>query len=701
MVQKLAICNLCEAACGLEVEVDGDRITALRGDPDDPCSRGHVCPKAIGLQQLLEDPDRVRHPLVRDGNGFRRASWAEALDRAARPLVDIRKRHGADAVALYVGNPVVHAHGSALASQLLTMAIGSKNRFDPNSQDSNPRTFACMQVYGDALTMPVPDLDRTDFLLILGANPLVSNGSMMVAGDIKKRLTAIRERGGSIILVDPRRSETAKLATEHHFIRPGADAALLLAILHVVFANDYVAPPSIARFADRLAELRAAAAPFSPERVAPAVGIAAATIRALAKQLASARRGCVYARVGVCQNEFGPLASWLVEATNIVTGHLGAEGGWMFTTPAADVATLGRVLIGNRWGRWRSRVRGLPEYLGALPSAVMAEEIETPGRGQIKALVVIAGNPVLSTPNGERLGRLLPGLEHIVAIDFYINETTRHAQVLLPPRHVFETGTFDLILHRFGVRNGVRYSPSILTTTDDTRSDWEIATELALRLRAPRLGRGLARRLAKDLPDRIVDGLLRIGPYRLSLRALRQQPHGIDLGALVPGVRIPRGRADLAPEVFLADLPRLAAWVDAARNADLVMIGRRDLRSNNSWMHNLRALAKGADRATLLVHPDDASRLGLVHGGRARVRSRAGELIAPVVITTDVMPGVVSFPHGFGHQSAQSTLAIAGALAGANANAVTDERFVEPIIGTSILNGVPVSVEPIVPRGSR
>ncbi|MEO8553156.1 MAG: molybdopterin-dependent oxidoreductase, partial [Kofleriaceae bacterium] len=678
MAERLVACNLCEASCGLRVDVDGHHVSGVRGDPDDPHSRGHLCPKAVGLAQLLADPDRVRHPLIREGERFRRATWDEALDRAAAPLRELRARHGADAVAIYVGNPVVHAHGSALASQLLTMAIGSKNRFDPNSQDSNPRTFACMQVYGDPLAMPVPDLDRTDFLLILGANPVVSKGSMMVAGDVEGRLAAIRARGGAIVVVDPRRTETAKIASEHHFIRPGGDAALLLAILHVVFGEALVSAPH----GDRLAELRGAVAAFPPERVAPAIGMTAPVIRSLARRLATARTGCVYARVGVCQNEFGPVASWLVEVTNVVTGRLGAIGGAMFPTPAADVATLGRILIGNRWGRWRSRVRGLPEYLGALPSATIAEEIETPGPGQIKALVVIAGNPVMSTPAGERLGRLLPRLEHVVAIDYYLNETTRHAHVLLPPRHVFETGNFELILHRFGVRNGARYSPAILATPDDTRADWEIATELALRLRAPRRAHHFARRLARDLPDRIVDTLLRLGPYRLSLAALRAQPHGVDLGPLVPGVRIRRGRANLAPGVFLADLPRLGAWIDA-RAAALVLIGRRDLRSNNSWMHNLAALAKGPDRATLHVHPDDATRLGLVDGGRARVRSSAGELEAPVVVTAEVMPGVVSFPHGFGHQAAARTLAIAAALPGASANAITDARRVEPILGTS------------------
>ncbi len=672
MAETLFACNLCDSLCGLKVGVEGGKVTSIRGDDEDPISRGHICPKAVGLRELLEDPDRIRHPLVRDGAGFRRASWEEALDKAAQPLRRIRKQHGRDAVALYVGNPVVHSHGAALAAQLLTMTLRTKNRFDPSSQDSNPRTFACMQMYGAALTIPVPDLDRTDFLLILGANPAVSNGSMMVVGDAKARLRAIRARGGKIVVIDPRRTETATLADEHHFIRPGGDAALLLAMLHVIL--DDARPPADVR---GLAALREAARAFPPERVAAAIGMSPEVIRDLARRFGAARTACAYARVGVCQNEFGPLANWLIEALNVATGRLGAVGGSMFTAPAADLARLERWVVGTKWGRWRSRVRGLPEWLGALPSAALLDEIATPGQGQVKALIVLAGNPVLTTPAGARLGEQLPTLEHIVAIDYYVNETTRHAHVILPPRHIFETGNFELLLHRFGVRNAVRYSPPIVATSDDTRTDWEIGAELVRRVVGPRIA--LPQRLVRAIPDRFVSFLLRTGRYRLSLDALREHPHGLDLGALEPGIRIPGKQVDMAPAVFVADLPRLATWVDVARAAGPVLIGRRHLRSNNSWMHNLRALTKGPDRATLMVHPLDAQTFGLVHGQHARVRSSTGELTAPVTITDEVMPGVVSLPHGFGAR---------------NANALTDHHAIEPIIGTAILNGLRVTVEP-------
>lgn len=695
-------CNLCEAMCGLRLEVDGARVTSVRGDEEDVLSRGHVCPKAHGLRELYEDPDRLRTPRIRHGGGFREATWDEAMSHVATRLRSVRKRHGKDAVALYVGNPSVHTHRGAMAAQLLATALGTRNRFDPNSQDSNPRLFACMQIYGDVLSMAVPDVERTDYLLILGANPAASNGSMMGLGSPKSRFAAIRERGGRVVLIDPRRTESAAWCTSHHFIRPGGDAAFLFALLHVVFEEGRAAP-NVERACRGIPELRELCNEFSPERVAPAIGIDAAVVRGIARDLATEKRAAVYSRVGVCQNEFGPVASWLVEALNLVTGHFDREGGVMFPTAAADVAPLGRKLVGNHWGRWKSRVRGLPEFLGALPSAVMAEEMETEGPGQVRALVCIAGNPVSSTPNGPRLERAIQKLDFVVGIDFYVNETTRWADVILPPKHVFETGSYDLILSRFAVRNVARYSPPIVATKDDTRDDWSIASEMALRLAGPVVAPVLRTALAatKGAPERIVDFLLRTGPYRLSLRDLERAEHGIDFGPLerVTEQRVftPDGRPDLAPAPLVADVPRVRAWVEAhsAQNGGFVMIGRRHLRSNNSWFHNLKSMAKGPDRARLLVHPDDAARLALADGGRARVKSRAGEAAVLVTVTDDIMPGVVSLPHGFGQSSASATLRVAGALPGVSANVLTDEQRVEPVIGTSILNGVPVTIEPM------
>jgi len=690
-------CNLCEAQCGLRLTVeDGKRVTSVRGDDEDLLSHGHVCPKAFALRELYEDPDRLRVPRMRDGDAWRDAGWTEALDMVATRVADIQKRHGRDAVAFYYGNPTVHSHRGSLAVQLLTAALGTKNRFDPNSQDSNPRLFACMQMYGDALSMAVPDVDRTDYLLVLGANPAASNGSMMGLGDPKGRFAAIRARGGKIVLLDPRRTESAAWATEHCFIRPDGDAAFLLAVLHVLFADNRVDRERVRATASGVPELRALADAFSPERVAAAVGIDAATIRRIARDFSGAARACAYSRVGVCQSAFGPVASWLVEALNVVTGNFDREGGVMFPTAAADIAPLGRLLIGNHYGRWKSRVRGLPEFLGSLPSAAMAEEMETPGDGQIRALVCLAGNPVLSVPNGPRLERALKKLELFAAIDFYVNETTRLAHVVLPAKHVFETGNFDMVLGRFAVRNVVKYSPPIVES--EGPDDWDIACEIALRLRAPFMLRA-GRRLARDIPERAIDFLLRTGPYKTSLAKLRAAPHGLDNGALEPSkgdrVRTADRKIRLAPPPLVTDVPRVAKWVDeqAARANGLVLIGRRHLRSNNSWMHNVHSLAKGPDRAQLMMCPDDANRLGLEGGARVRIKSRAGEVIATLAVTGDLMPGVVSLPHGFGHQIVSGTMHVAGALPGPSANALTDDQRVEPVIGTSILNGIPITVE--------
>jgi anaerobic selenocysteine-containing dehydrogenase len=710
-------CNLCEAMCGLLLSVENNRVTAIRGNPEDVFSRGHICPKGPALRELHEDPDRLRTPVRRTKSGWQPLSFEEALEESATRLLRIRETHGRDAIGLYIGNPTVHSHRAGFGSQLLALALSTRNRFDPNSQDGNPRLFACMQVYGDGLAMTVPDVDRTDYLLMLGANPAVSNGSQLALGDVRGRLRGIAERGGRIVLVDPRRSESAAYCSAHHFIRPGGDAALLFSLLHVMFAQSRVDVSRIRRIARGLDELRSAAAHFPPERVGPAIGMEAALIRTLALELCNAKRACVYGRIGTSLNEFGPVASWLIEVINILSGNFDRAGGVMFPAPAADIGALARLLIGNQYDRWRSRVRGLPEFLGALPSAVMAEEMETPGPGRIRGFVCFAGNPVLSTPNGERLGRALKGqLDFMLSIDYYINETSQYADIILPPAHIFESGNYDMILLGLAVRNVVKYSPPVLCRPNgkEVRDDWEILSDLALRLLLPRpafLRRALLR-LTSDLPERAVDLLLRLGRYgrgiwpwrrgqgrALSLEALRRTPNGLDLGALLPAgrkrIRTEHGLLELAPAIFLSELPRLLHWVDQrrVRNQELVLIGRRHLRSNNSWMHNVHSLVKGPERSRLLMHKEDATERGLTEGMPVRLRSRVGEISCRLALTTDIMRGVVSLPHGFGHGPLAAVLKVAGAVPGPNVNAITDELFVEPLLGTSILNGIPVRVE--------
>jgi anaerobic selenocysteine-containing dehydrogenase len=709
-------CNLCEAMCGLTMTVDGGRITDVRGDADDVFSRGHICPKGPALREVYEDPDRLRRPMRRTTGGWREVSWKEALDEAANRLGEIRARHGANANGVYLGNPSVHSHGTLLGYQGFVGALRTRNRFDANSQDANPRVLASLLVYGSQFSLPIPDVDRTDYLLMLGANPAASGGSLMTLGDVKGRLAAIRARGGKIVLVDPRRTETAGWCDEHHFIRPGGDAAFVLALLHVLFRERLVDEAAVAGGARDLEVVRQIAAGFAPERVAPAVGIAAPAIAAIATGFARAPRAVAYGRVGTCTQAFGTATSWLIDVLNVVTGNFDRPGGAMFTTPAVDVMGIGRRLLGSNYNRWRSRVRGLPELAGQLPGAVMAEEMETPGEGQIRGFVTIAGNPVLSVPNGERLAAALSKLEFMVSVDPFINETTRHAHLILPGTHVLERGHYDLVFHTLAVRNTAKWCEPIFTPAPDALDDYAILYELGMRLGGVRFGARAADLAAqaawrvglRPTPERILDWALRLGPYGdrfrpwsrgLSLAKLRRAPHGIDLGPLVPSrknrVRTPDGKVALAPALLRAEVPRVAQWIDerASHGDGLVLIGRRHMRTNNSWMHNCRSLVKGPDRARLLMNPADVARLGLRDGQVVAVRSRVGVVSAPLEASDDVMVGVVSLPHGYGHAAAADTLRVAGATPGPNLNAVTDDAVVEALSGTAVLNGVPVTVE--------
>ncbi len=686
--------------CGLLVDVDGRCIRAVRGDPDDVFSRGHVCPKAPALADLHDDPDRVRTPRLRQGHTWREAAWEEALERAAAGLARVRRRHGRDAVAVYYGNPV--AHNLGLMTHLLpfTRALRTRNVYSASSADQLPQMLTALRMFGHFALIPVPDIDRTDFFLVLGANPLVSNGSLMSAPGMRRRLAAVRARGGRVVVVDPRRTETAAAADEHLAIRPGADALLLAALLHVVFARRLT---HLGRLAGRIKGLGALAAlvrEFPPERVAARTGIPAPVIRRLATDFATAGRAAGYGRVGLCTQRHGTLAVWFLQALNLTTGRLDEAGGLLLTTPAVDgVGGLARAGFRGTFNRWRGGRQRLPEFTGELPVAALADEIESSRHGAVRALVTVAGNPVLSAPNGRRLDRALGRLEHVVAIDPYLNETTRHAHVLLPPAPPLTRPHYDLALNAFAVRNVAKYVAPVLPQAPGERHDWEILTALAARLFAPRpLRTAAARALAQLTPDRILDLLLRLGPHRLSLARLRAAPHGIDLGPLQPGrigslVATRDGLVDLAPQDFVEEArARLLPEADRRTNGRLALIGRRDLRSNNSWLHNSPRLIKGRRRCTLLVHPDDAAARRLATGDLAEVTSEAGSVTVPVEVTDAVRSGVVSLPHGWGHDRAGIRLAVAGRQPGASVNDVTSERHLDTLSGNAAFNGLPVTV---------
>lgn len=703
-------CTLCEAMCGIRIDVGDDgRIASIRGDDDDPFSRGHICPKAVALRDLHEDPDRLRHPMRRNGDRWERIPWDEALDEAARGIHAVQAAHGNDAVATYAGNPTVHNLGSMLFGPMLLRAIRTKHGYSATSVDQLPHMVAAHLMFGHQLFLPIPDVDRTDHMIIVGGNPLASNGSLMTAPGIKRRLQAIQERGGKVVVIDPRRTETAEMADEHVFVRPGTDALLLLAMLHTIFAERLDRPERLSAMIEGLDEVRAIAARFPPERAAPHTGVEADTIRRLARELARAPRAVVYARVGASTQEFGTLCQWLVNVLDVVTGNLDREGGAMFTRPAIDAlrAPKGIGISRGSFGRWKSRVRGLPEFGGELPVATLAEEILEEGEPRVRALVTIAGNPVLSTPNGAQLDRALASLDFMVSVDFYVNETTRHARIILPPTGPLEHGHYDVAFHLLAVRNTAKYSPPLFAPGDDTRHDWQILMDLATRIEALRAP-GLAARVKRGMrdgvfrrlgPEGIVDLGLRLGPYRgLRLRTLRdEKPHGVDLGPLAPCLpeRLFREKIALAPAAIVADVLRLETRFDGAKeaNGELLLIGRRELRSNNSWMHNAPVLMKGPARCTLMIHPDDAAARGVVDGTPVAITSRVGRVIAPAQLSDEVMRGVVSLPHGYGHARPGVRLHVASEHAGVSINDLTDDQAVDALSGNAAFSGVPVHVE--------
>ncbi|MBV5293947.1 MAG: molybdopterin-dependent oxidoreductase [Curvibacter lanceolatus] len=719
------ICPLCEACCGLEIKVSGGHVTRISGHADDVFSQGYICPKGAALKDLHEDPDRLRQPLIKRNGQFEPASWEEAYAEIEQRLQAVQARHGRHSVAAVAGNPSAHKIGLMLYYPRLLKALGTRNIFSAATLDQMPRHVVSGLMYGHWMSVPVPDLTRTDWLLVLGANPVASNGSMWTVPDFRGKAKALQARGGKLIVIDPRRSETAALADEHHFIRPGADVFLLLGMLHTVFKSGLARAGAAEGLIGSLDELRQAVAPFAPEVVAERCGLPAETIARLATELASTPRAVLYGRIGTCTQDFGSLSTWLIDLLNLLTGHLDQVGGSMFPKAAAFAAnTAGPAGQGRgvKLGRFSSRVSAAPEVMGELPISCLAEEIDTPGEGAVRALITIATNPVLSAPNGERLSKALGQLDFMVSLDIYLNETTRHADVILPAPSPLEDLHYDVPFPQLSWRNHARYSAPIFQRPAGQPAEWQSLLRLAAIAqgaqgsqdsqtlddqyfadelkRLPAELADAARAASGHLlgPDRLLDLALRGGPYKLSLDQVRAAPAGLDLGELQPRLpellRTPDGRIDLTPPALMQDLQRATAALHEPAPA-LTLIGRRDVRSNNSWMHNLPILAKGPERCTLLVHPSDAQRLGLQDGSQARLSRSdrpATALLVPVQLSAAMMPGVVSLPHGWGHDQAGTRLNLAAERPGVNLNALLDEQRRDPLSGNSVLSGVAVNL---------
>jgi anaerobic selenocysteine-containing dehydrogenase len=730
------ICPLCEACCGLEIKVNNGKVVSIRGDAKDVFSAGYICPKAVALKDLHEDPDRLRTPLIKRNGVFEEATWDEAFAEIERRLPPIMATHGRDATSVLVGNPSAHKIGLLTYFGKLARSLGTRNVFSASTLDQMPKQLSSGLMFGHWISVALPDIARTDLLLVIGANPLASNGSMWTVPDFKGKAKAMQARGGKLIVIDPRRTETAAVADAHHFIRPGADVFLLAAMVQTLFAEQLVRLGSVAAWVNGVDDVGQAVAAFTPEAVAARCGMEANTIRGLARQLATTERAAVYARIGTCTQEYGTLASWLVDVLNVLTGHLDAPGGAMFAKSAAFASnTAGKSGIGKgvTTGRHHARVSGAPEVYGELPMTCMAEEIEVAGPGQIRALFTVATNPVLSSPNGPRLAAALDTLDFMVSMDIYLNETTRHADVILPGVSPLEDFHYDVAFPQLSWRNHARYSPPVLPRTDGAPEEWQTLLKLAAIARgdgaqmdanalddaqfaedAQRLAGANAAAVIQATsalkgPQRLLEVALRTGPYgdmfgmkpdglTLAKVMAANSSGGIDLGELQPRIpemlRTPSGKVELAPPSLLADLARPAA--DLERPApDLVIIGRRDVRTNNSWMHNLPTLAKGPFRCTALVHPIDAERLNVKDGTLAHIANGPRSIQAQVQISAEMMPSVVSLPHGWGHNLPGAQLKLAAERPGANLNALLDDQLRDPLSGNAVLGGVAITMQAI------
>ena len=700
-------CNLCEAMCGIVIKHDGDKVLSIKGDKDDPFSQGYICPKATALQDLHEDPDRLRQPVERTKDGWKEISWPDALDKVAVGIKFVQQKHGKNALGVYLGNPNVHNLGGMLTIKHLLGSIKTRSRFSATSIDQLPHHIVSMHLFGHMLRIPVPDINRTQYMLIIGGNPLASNGSIMTAPNMRQKLKDIKARDGKVVVIDPRRTETAEIASEHHFIRPATDVLLLLAMLNEIYAQGYAdkarlnnnKAASLAPEIERIADF---AKDYSAESVASITGIAAADIKRMVTEFCEAPSAVCYGRMGVSVQAFGLLSQYLIMVMNIVTGRLDEIGGLMFPNPAVDVVNnSGPGYLGKR----HSRVSHLPDFNGDYPVVTMAEEMLVEGEGQLKGFMTVAGNPVLSTPNGEKLDKALASLDFMVSLDYFINETSRHAHIILPPVSPLERDHYDVTFNNFAVHNVAKYSKALFRKHRKAKHDWQIYLALAKRLDKKVPLATKAERLLITLfgPKFILDQGLRRGPYKgLNVKKLRKNPHGVDLGPLKPmlpqALKHKDQKIHLNVDFYQADLDRVQVMMQEYDATQILLIGRRHVRSNNSWLHNSQRLIKGKSRCTLMLHPDTASAHNIEDGQQVKVTSRVGSVVIAAEVTDELMPNVVSIPHGFGHGRTGVKQKIAQAHAGVSVNDLTDETLIDTLSGNAAVNGVPVQLAAITPQ---
>lgn len=689
---KFRACPLCEAICGLELQYEAEKLVAIRGDEADPFSRGHICPKGNAILDLENDPDRLRKPMRRIGDVWQEISWSEAFACAGEKLAAIQSQFGNNSIGVYLGNPNVHHFGHIAYLPFLLKLIRTQNVFSASSVDQWPHQFVNTLMYGHQFLVPIPDIDHTDYFLMLGANPAASNGSLMTVPDVKVRLKALTQRG-KLVVIDPHRTETAHLASEHHFIKPASDVYFLIAFIQALIKSG---APRLQHYAGKLAGFDAALqaiGQFNTSDIEILTGISAKTIRQMADDFYHTERAVAYGRMGVSVQAHGTLCQWLLQLINIYTGNLDKSGGALVNDAALPITGKGTSPGGM--GRWQSRVRSLPEFAGELPVSVLREEILTPGDGQIRALITSAGNPVLSTPDGQALDAALPQLQFMLSIDIYMNESTRHADLILPPASFLSQDHYDSVFNAFAVRRVARLNQPVQTQADDERADWEIINGIG---QAFATATGKAWQALPPPKQLIAMGLAR-GSSGLGMEDLVAAEHGIDLGPLQPSLlrrlETASGNIEAAPELLMEALSKLTSNTQNAQHNALLLIGRRDIRSNNSWMHNAPRLIKGKARHQLFMHELDLQQRGLADGNTVCVRSDVGKIVVEVKASNDVMPGVVCLPHGFGHQRAGIRMQQAEKVAGVSYNDLTSTSALDGLTGNAALNGVRVWVESV------
>ncbi len=705
------VCNLCEAMCGLEIEHDGQKVLSVKGDKKDPFSKGSLCPKGALIHKIHEDPDRLKTPLLKNENGgWDEISWENAFDIVGEKINAIRTKYGNDAVALYLGNPTVHNFGMMLFSGELRRSLRTKNFFSPTTMDQLPHHFIGYHMFGHAFNMPIPDVDRTDFFIMFGANPIASNGSIMSGCGPIEKIKTIQNRGGKVILFDPRATETSRVVDEHYFIKPGTDVFFLMGMLHLIQKNNWIQIDCLEEHISGLEKLKGIADEFTPEMVEKMTGVPKAILLKLTKEYVLSDRAVMYGRMGMSTQEYGGLCHWLTSVLNILTNHFDREGGAMFPKPAVDLKRQ------KGWhksdGRWHSRVRNLPEFDGELPVSVMAEEMTTEGEGQIRGLITFAGNPALTTPNAKRLNKALPNLDFMVSIDIFMNETTQHADIILPPPSHLEIDHYDLIFNHFAVSNNAKFSSRLFEPKKGQQYDWQIAKALVKRFsKVSKYKSSLPFRYLN--PRQLLNISLKLGPYGswsspsrwfngLNLKKLIASKHGINFGALQPRIpevlNTPDGKIQIASDVFLDQvktlIPILKKTPAQRPSNEFQLIGRRHLRSNNSWMHNVEELIRGKNRCTVMMLAEDAEALGLQNEELVSIKSETGEIEIPVEITNSMMSGVVSIPHGFGHRQKGTRLSVAskGHHAGVSVNDITDHNRLDALTGNAAFSGQKIIV---------